>query len=110
MGKVRVHQLAKEMGIEPKELIARLDKMGVRGKKSQSSLEDRVVSNIRAALGAAEKPQVVVGEEKIVTDRMVTGENQALGEIQTHEKVVERRVRTNVIRRRTSREGVVPQA
>ncbi|MEE9186311.1 MAG: translation initiation factor IF-2 [Candidatus Binatia bacterium] len=110
MGKVRVHQLAKEMGIEPKELIARLDKMGVRGKKAQSSLEDREVSNIRTALGAAVKPQVVVGEEKVVADRMVAEENQALGEIQTHEKVVERRVRTNVIRRRTSREEVVPQA
>jgi translation initiation factor IF-2 len=110
VGKVRVHQLAKELGIEPKELIARLEKMGVRGKKAQSSLEDREVSTIRAALGATEKPQVVVGEEKVVTDRMVAEEDQTLGEIQTHEKVVERRVRTNVIRRRTSREGVVPQA
>ncbi|MEE8075843.1 MAG: translation initiation factor IF-2 [Candidatus Binatia bacterium] len=109
MGKVRVHQLAKEMGIEPKELIARLDKMGVRGKKAQSSLEDREVSNIRTALGAAVKPQVVVGEEKVVADRMVAEGNQELGEIQTHEKVVERRVRTNVIRRRISREEVVPQ-
>jgi translation initiation factor IF-2 len=110
VAKVRVHQLAKELGIEPKELIARLDKMGVRGKKSQSSLEDGEVSKIRAALGAAEKPQVVVGEEKVVADRMVAEEDQTLGEIQTHEKVVERRVRTNVIRRRTSRLEVVQQA
>ncbi|MFQ5917960.1 MAG: translation initiation factor IF-2 N-terminal domain-containing protein, partial [Candidatus Binatia bacterium] len=110
MGKVRVHQLAKELGIEPKELVARLEKIGVRGKKAQSSLEDREVSTIRAALGATEKPQVVVGEEKVVADRMVPEEDQTLGEIQTHEKVVQRRVRTNVIRRRTSREGVVPQA
>ena len=110
MVKTRVHLLAKELGIEPKELIAHLEKLGIRGKKGQSSLEDEEVARIRAALAAPAKPQVIVGEEKIVADRVVTAEDQSLGEIQAHEKTVERRVRANVIRRRTSRVEVISQS
>src|SRR5262245_44617659 len=110
MGKTRDHLLAKELGIETKDLIAQLDKLGIRGRKAQSSLEDDEVTRLRAALAGQEKPQVHVGEEKVVADRVVTSEDQNLGEIQARETVVERRVRANVIRRRTSRIEVVPQA
>jgi translation initiation factor IF-2 len=106
---MRVHQLAKELGLEPKDLVARLEKMGIKGKKVQSSLDDSEVERVRMALAEAEKPQVVLGEEKVVTDRVVKDEDQALGEIQAREKVVERRVRANVIRRRTSRVEIVSQ-
>ena len=109
MGKTRVHLLAKELGIETKELIAHLEKMGIRGRKAQSALDDDEVSRVRSALAAEEKPQVHVGEEKVVADRVVTAEDQAQGEIQARETVVERRVRANVIRRRVSRVEV-PQA
>ncbi|HEX4987370.1 MAG TPA: translation initiation factor IF-2 N-terminal domain-containing protein, partial [Candidatus Binatia bacterium] len=110
MGKTRVHLLAKELGIETKDLIAQLDKLGIRGRKAQSSLEDDEVIRLRAALAGQEKPQVHVGEEKVVADRVVTAGDESLGEIQARETVVERRVRANVIRRRTSRVEVVPQA
>jgi translation initiation factor IF-2 len=103
MGKTRVHLLAKELGIETKDLIAQLDKLGLRGRKAQSSLEDDEVARVRGALTAQEKPQVHVGEEKVVADRVVTAEDQSLGEVQARETIVERRVRANVIRRRTSR-------
>ena len=109
MGKTRVHLLAKELGIETKDLIAQLDKLGIRGRKAQSSLEDDEVARLRAALAGQEKPQVHVGEEKVVADRVVTAENESLGEIQARETIVERRVRANVIRRRTSRVEVVSQ-
>jgi translation initiation factor IF-2 len=108
MVKTRVHLLAKELGIETKDLIAQLDKLGIRGRKAQSSLEDEEVARLRAALAGQEKPQVHVGEEKVVADRVVTAEDQSLGEIQARETIVERRVRANVIRRRTSRVEVVP--
>ena len=104
MGKTRVHLLAKELGMETKDLILQLDRLGMRGRKSQSSLEDDEVARVRAALAAQEKPQVHVGEEKVITNRVVKSEDQNLGE--THETVVERRVRANVIRRRTSRVDV----
>jgi len=110
MGKTRVHLLAKELGIETKDLIAQLDKLGIRGRKAQSSLEDDEVSRLRAALAGQEKPQVHVGEEKVVADRVVTAGDENLGEIQARETVVERRVRANVIRRRTSRVEVAPHA
>src|SRR5882724_2930622 len=110
MGKTRVHLLAKELGVETKDLSAQLDKLGIRGRKAQSSLEDDEVNRLRAALAGQEKPQVHVGEEKVVADRVVTAGDENLGEIQARETVVERRVRANVIRRRTSRVEVVPQA
>ncbi len=106
MGKTRVHLLAKELGIETKDLIAQLDKLGMRGRKAQSALEEDEVTRIRAALAAQERPQVHVGEEKVVADRVVKAEDEGLGEVQARETVVERRVRANVIRRRTSRTEV----
>jgi len=109
MGKTRVHLIAKELGMETKELIAHLDKLGIRGRKAQSSLDDEEVSQVRGALAAQERPQVHVGEEKVVADRVVKAEDESSGEIQARETIVERRVRANVIRRRTSRVEVVTQ-
>src|SRR5919109_918251 len=110
MGKTRVHLLAKELGIETKDLIAQLDRLGIRGRKAQSALEEDEVSRVRAALAAQEKPQVHVGEEKIVADRMVKTEDEGQGGTEAHETIVERRVRANVIRRRTSRVEVPAEA
>src|SRR5712671_3839085 len=106
MGKTRVHLLAKELGIETKDLIAQLDKLGMRGRKAQSALEDDEVARVRAALAAQEKPQVHIGEEKVVADRVVKSEDEAHGEVQARETIVERRVGAGVIRRRTKREEV----
>src|SRR4029077_8557188 len=103
MAKTRVHLLAKELAMETKDLVAQLDKLGIRGRKAQSALEDDEVTRLRASLAAQEKPQVHVGEEKVVADRMVKAEDQNLREVDARETVVERRVRANVIRRRTSR-------
>ncbi|MGH7833930.1 MAG: translation initiation factor IF-2 [Candidatus Binatia bacterium] len=109
MPKIKVAQLAKDLGIEVKDVLALLEKIGIRGKRSQGSLEDEEVARVRSALGGQEKPQVHVGEEKVVAERVVTAEDQTLGEVRAREQVVERRVRTNVIRRRTSRVEVIAQ-
>jgi translation initiation factor IF-2 len=106
MGKTRVHLLAKELGIETKDLIAQLDRLGLRGRKAQSALEDDEVARLRSALAAQERPQVHVGEEKIVADRMVKTEDEAHRSAEARETVVERRVRANVIRRRVNRTEV----
>jgi translation initiation factor IF-2 len=108
MGKTRVHLLAKELGIETKDLIAQLDKLGIRARKAQSALEDDEVARVRAALAAQEKPQVHVGEERIVADRLVKSEDEGEGGAEARETVVERRVRANVIRRRVNRTEVAP--
>src|SRR5215469_12584190 len=108
MGKMRVHLLAKELGTETKDLIAQLDRLGLRGRKAQSALEDDEVARVRSALAAQERPQVHVGEEKIVADRMVKTEDEAHRSAEARETVVERRVRANVIRRRVNRTEIAP--
>src|SRR3972149_8992976 len=56
MGKTRVHLLAKELGIETKDFIAQLEKLAIRGRKAQSSLEDDEVARVRAGLTGAGQP------------------------------------------------------
>ena len=85
----RVHELAKEWGLEPKDLTTRLEKIGLRNKRAQSSLTDEEVQRAAEDLGFVEKPQVTIGGE-----RVVVGETGAA--------LVERRVGTKVIRRRAA--------
>ena len=60
MSKVRVHQLAKQLEIEPRDLIAQLEKIRIRGKKPQSSLDESEIEAVKAAIAATEKPKVTV--------------------------------------------------
>ena len=85
----RVHDLAKEWGLEAKELSARLEKIGLRNKRAQSSLTDDEVQRAAAELGLGNQPQVTIGGERVVT-------------AETGQQLVERRVGTTVIRRRAA--------
>jgi hypothetical protein len=82
-----VHDLAKEYGMGTKELVALLDRAGVNGKRSRSSLNDKEVELVGRTLAAERKPDVTIGRERVITG--VSGQT-----------VVERRVGKNVIRRR----------
>jgi len=68
MSKKRVYELAKELGIENKELIARLEKLGLTGKSHSSSLEDSDVERIKRDLHAAEPHEV---EEKRIKSTVI---------------------------------------
>jgi len=59
----RVHELAKELGWENKQLIARLEKIGIPVKTASSSLEESEVERIKNELLATETREVV--EERI---------------------------------------------
>src|SRR5215475_365774 len=85
----RVNDLAKEWGLEAKELTARLEKIGMRNRRAQSSLSDEEVQRAATELGVGEKPQITIGGERLVT-------------AETGQQVVERRVGTKVIRRRAA--------
>src|SRR4030043_1002880 len=63
MAKKRVHELAKELNMENKDLMARLEKIGITVKSHSSSLEDSEVEKIKEALLAGESRQIV--EERI---------------------------------------------
>jgi len=72
MTKKRVYEIAKELGLENRELIARLEAMGITGKTHSSSLEE--------------------GEVERIYKELRSGDNKA--------EVEEKRVRPTVIRRR----------
>jgi translation initiation factor IF-2 len=61
MSKKRVYELAKELGIENKEMIARLEKLGITGKSHSSSLEESDVERVQRDVHATEPHEV---EEK----------------------------------------------
>ena len=75
----RVHELAKELGLESKVLIARLEKIGISVKAASSSLDEDEVERARKELTAGELREVV-----------------------------EQRIKTTVIRRRTVVTAVEP--
>ena len=59
MSKKRVYELAKEMGLENKELIARLEKIGIAVRSHSSTLEDADLERIQTLLLAPEPREVV---------------------------------------------------
>jgi translation initiation factor IF-2 len=103
IGKKRIHELAKEWDVPVKDVLAKLERLGIRSKKSQSSLTDDQIARVREALGLRDKAAVTIGAERVVAEREVTSEDHG---VTAREKVVENRVGTNVIRRRTQREEI----
>ena len=74
MAKMRIHELAKEMGIESKEIVTYLKGMGVEGKTASSSIEDEAIALVRGNFKKAEKE---TPDEKKVTGTEKTG-NEAV--------------------------------
>lgn len=65
MAKKRVHELAKELGLENKDLIAHLEKLGITVKSHASTLEDSEIERVKEDLQAKSPRQIV--EERIKT-------------------------------------------
>lgn len=65
MAKKRVHELAKELGLENKDLIAHLERLGITVKSHASTLEDNEVERAKEDLQATSPRQIV--EERIKT-------------------------------------------
>jgi translation initiation factor IF-2 len=59
MSKKRVYELAKDLGLENKELISRLEKIGIAVRSHSSTLEDFELERIQAELMAPEPREVV---------------------------------------------------
>ncbi|MDI6725665.1 MAG: translation initiation factor IF-2 N-terminal domain-containing protein, partial [Smithellaceae bacterium] len=59
MSKKRVYELAKELGIDNKEIITRMEKLGIAVKSHSSSLEDAEVERIERELRVKEPQEVV---------------------------------------------------
>ncbi|MEE9934502.1 MAG: translation initiation factor IF-2 [Deltaproteobacteria bacterium] len=65
MGKKRVHELAKELGLENKDLIAHLERLGITVKSHASTLEEHEIERVKEDLQAPSPRQIV--EERITT-------------------------------------------
>jgi translation initiation factor IF-2 len=101
----RIHELAKDWGQTPKDLIALAERLGIKGKRSQSAVSDDEVTRLKDGLGLTPRPTVSIGSERVVSERVVTQRDSGADQIVTAlEQTTETRLRTNVIRRRTARE------
>lgn len=64
MGKVRVYELAQQLGMESKALLLRLNEAGIEVKSHSSSLSEETVENIKKLLGI-HKVEKVIEEERV---------------------------------------------
>src|SRR3989454_1528854 len=101
----RIHELAKDWGVAPKDILARAEKLGLRGKRSQSSLTDEEAERLKDDLGLSPRPAVSLGTGRVVAEGVVTERASGADQLVTaREQTTETRLRANVIRRRTARE------
>src|SRR5689334_16456247 len=101
----RIHELAKEWNVAPKDVIARAEPIGIRGKRTQRSLTEDEADRLKEDLGLAPRPAVPVRTERVVSERVVTERDTGADQLVTaREQTTETRLRANVIRRRTARE------
>ena len=62
MAKMRIYDVAREMGVPPKELIEMLKSIGVTGKVPSSSIEDTAAQSLRQMVANKNNPQPVEEE------------------------------------------------
>jgi translation initiation factor IF-2 len=104
MPRKRVHELAKELGMDARYLLARLEDLGVHGKKAQSTLTDQEIALVHPDTAQHEAAQPVVGQERLVAERVVTEVGHEGDHVITaREEVRESRISTQHIRRRATR-------
>jgi translation initiation factor IF-2 len=83
MAKLKVHELAKELNIQSKEVLTYLQGAGVEVKAAQSSLEDDIVNKVRGKFaGGGDKKN----EEKENKSQGITGEKLEEHDNEIHKK------------------------
>src|SRR5207249_4519536 len=104
MSRKRIHELAKEWGVDTRQVLTKLEEQGIHGKKAQSTLTDHETALVRPGAVSPAAPSLVLGEEKLVHERVVTEMDQKSDHLVTaREEIRERRISNAVIRRRTTR-------
>ena len=64
MAKVRVHELAKELGITSKDAVAKLQELGEFVRSASSTIEAPVVKKLRGAFPASDSKPAAQAESK----------------------------------------------
>ncbi|MBI3246948.1 MAG: translation initiation factor IF-2 [Deltaproteobacteria bacterium] len=99
----RVHELAKDLGMDTRVLLARLKELGLPEKKTQSTLTEQEIALVHLDTAQPEA-QPVVGQERLVAERVVTEVDQISDHVITaREEVRESRLSSTTIRRRSTR-------
>lgn len=108
MSRKRIHELAKEWEVETQQVLTQLEAQGIRGKRAQSTLSEQEAEAVQQALQSPAAPPLVLGEEKIVAERVVTElDQQKEHAVTAREEIRENRIRPDVIRRRKRVEVLV---
>jgi translation initiation factor IF-2 len=104
MAKKTVSEVAKELGIERKDLVGYLEKQGKTKVTVKTTLGEDEIERAKEHLGLGPKPQVRIGEERVVADNVVSESGGT-----TRERVTELRTTGTMIRRRKVREEVATE-
>jgi len=73
---IRVHELAKKMGVESKDIISVLDKMGIKSKTPSSGLDDKEAKSLIEKLKASRKEKEKDKVKKEPADTIVSKEDR----------------------------------
>lgn len=96
MAKIKVHEIAKELGKQSKEIISFLQDKGIEAKAAQSSLEEDAVNLVRKAFGKKddvkekEMPEEVKKEASSGTDQKTTSVADAENKVVSAKTEVEK--------------------
>jgi translation initiation factor IF-2 len=102
MAMQRIHQLASEWGVTSKDIIERLVKMGIKGKKAQSGLSEADAERVRAEMGLV----TVEDAPAVVVKRTVQVREGAGATLTAVDTITETPVKRGVLLRRTQRTHV----
>jgi translation initiation factor IF-2 len=96
----RIHQIAADWGKQSKELVERLEKMGIKGKKAQSVLSEAEAERLRDEMGIS-RADDGAGEivERTVELHAGTHDDRVTG----YKTITEKRIKRGVVLRRTKR-------
>ena len=98
MAKIRIHELAKELNIENKELLDYLAGKKIEGKSHMSSLEPDQEKMIREAFGKKEKKAAEKVEEKVQNQEAEKPETSVQNqEVEKSEAPVQKKKKKNII-------------
>ena len=64
MAKIKVHELAKELDRQSKEVLAFLQEKGIEAKAAQSSIEETAAELVRKHFKAGGQPEAAAGKEE----------------------------------------------
>jgi translation initiation factor IF-2 len=99
MSKLRIYELAKELGVENKDVIAKCKELGLGEKTPSHGLESSEADKLRKAFRPIE--EALPEEKQVVVEKKFTLEDREIS-------LEERRVKSTVIRRRTKEVEVKP--